>query len=92
LRVRIGFHKDIYNGVTADRLVSRVKEIIQDTRVKRVIVKDDRGKMLVSIPVTWGTAGVVATVALAPWLAALGVTAGLVTRCTVEVEKIDGNC
>jgi len=45
--------------------------------------------MLVSIPVTWGTAGVVATVALAPWLAALGVITGLVTRCTVEVEKRD---
>ena len=87
--VQIGFRKDIYNGITADGLVSKVKEIIQDARVKRVVVKDDRGKMLVSIPVTWGTAGVVATVALAPWLAALGVITGLVTRCTVEVEKLD---
>lgn len=24
---------------------------------------------------------------LAPWLAALGVIAGIVTRCTIEVEK-----
>jgi hypothetical protein len=87
--VQTGFRKDIYDDVTADRLVSKVKDIIQDAKVKRVIVKDNRGKMLVSFPVTWGTAGAIATVALAPWLAALGVIAGLVTRCTVEVEKID---
>jgi hypothetical protein len=41
-----------------------------------------------SIPVTWGAAGAVAVIALAPWLAALGVIAGIVTRCTVEVEKV----
>jgi hypothetical protein len=46
--VQIGFRKDIYNDVTADGLVSKVKEIIRDARVKRVVIKDDRGKMLVS--------------------------------------------
>ena len=55
------------------------------------MVKDDKGKVLLSIPVTWGTAGVIATVALAPWLAALGVITGLVTRCRVEVERESNN-
>ena len=34
-----------------------------------------------------GAAGVVVTLALAPWLAALGVIASMVTKCTMEVEK-----
>jgi hypothetical protein len=37
--------------------------------------------------VTWGTAGAVAMITLAPWLAALGVIAGIVARCKIEVQK-----
>lgn len=81
-----GLKKEVYQ-VSADGLVGKVKEAINDAKVKRIIIKDDKGKVLLSIPVTWGAAGTVAVLALAPWLAALGVIAGVVTKCTVEVEK-----
>jgi Domain of unknown function (DUF4342) len=58
-----------------------------DAKVKRIVIKDDKGKVLLSIPVTWGAASAAALMVLAPWLAALGVIAGIVTRCTIEVEK-----
>ncbi|HET7405440.1 MAG TPA: DUF4342 domain-containing protein, partial [Candidatus Bathyarchaeia archaeon] len=45
------------------------------------------GRPVLSIPVTWGAAGAVATLALAPWLAALGVIAAVATKCTLEVER-----
>ncbi|TLX92061.1 MAG: DUF4342 domain-containing protein [Thaumarchaeota archaeon] len=83
---QIGLEKDVYD-VSAGGLVGKVKEIFQDARVKRIIVKDESGKVLLSIPVTWGAAGAVAMITLAPWLAALGVIAGIVTRCKLEVEK-----
>jgi len=83
---QVGLKKDVYN-VSAGGLVGKVKEIVQDARVKRIIIKDEKGKVLLSIPVTWGTAGAVAMITLAPWLAALGVIAGLATRCRLEVEK-----
>ncbi len=83
---QVGLKKDVYN-VSAGGLVGKVKEIVQDARVKRIIIKDEKGKLLLSIPVTWGTAGAVAMITLAPWLAALGVIAGIVTRCKIEVEK-----
>jgi len=57
--------------------------------VKRVVIKDEKGKVLISMPVTWGATGAVATVALAPLLAALGVIAAIVTNCTVEVERVE---
>jgi hypothetical protein len=68
-------------------LVGKVKEIFQDASVKRIVIKDENGRVLLSIPVTWGTAGAVAMITLAPWLAALGVIAGIVARCKIEVEK-----
>jgi ribosomal protein L40E len=95
--VETRIRKDIFD-IPSEGLISRVKELMHDVSVKRIVVKDDKGKVLLSIPVTWGTAGVIATVALAPWLAALGVIAALVAKCRVEVERefddknsIDGN-
>ena len=82
----VGVRKDVYQ-VSAEGLVGKVKEIVRDAKVKRIVVKDEKGKVLLSIPVTWGAAGAVVTLALAPWLAALGVIAGIVTKCTIEVEK-----
>ena len=87
----VGVRKDVYQ-VSAEGLVGKVKEIVRDANVKRIVVKDEKGKVLLSIPVTWGAAGAVVTLALAPWLAALGVIAGIVTKCTVEVEKTDLAC
>ena len=48
-----------------------------------MIVKDEAGKTLLEIPATVGVIGVV----LAPWLAALGVIAALVTNCKIVVER-----
>jgi hypothetical protein len=81
-----GLTKDVYE-VSAGGLVGKVKDIIQDATVKRIVIKDENGKVLLSIPVTWGTAGAVAMITLAPWLAALGVIAAIVARCKIEVEK-----
>ena len=83
---QIGLQKDVYD-VSAGGLIGKVKEIIQDARVKRIVIKDEKGNLLLSIQVTWGTAGAVAMITLAPWLAAIGVIAGIITRCKIEVEK-----
>jgi Domain of unknown function (DUF4342) len=73
--------------VSGDGLIGKGKEVLNDAKVKRVVIKDDKGKVLLSIPVTWGAASAATLIVLAPWLAALGVIAGIVTRCTIEVEK-----
>jgi Domain of unknown function (DUF4342) len=56
---------------------------LHDGNVIRVIVKDEMGKILLEIPATVGVVGVV----LAPWLAALGVIAALVTNRKIVVER-----
>jgi hypothetical protein len=70
-------------SVSADNLVSNVKELIREGNVTRIIIKDEAGRTLLDMPVTVGVVGVV----LAPWLAALGAIAALATRCTIAVER-----
>lgn len=84
---QVGLKKEVFQ-VSSEKLLEKFKEITRDATVKRVIIKDDKGKVVLSVPLAWGAAGAVATLALAPWLAALGVIAGFATKCTVEVERV----
>ncbi len=69
--------------VSADTLVDKVRELLHEGNVTRVIIKDAKGRVLLEIPATVGVIGVV----LAPWLAALGVIAALATNCRIVVER-----
>jgi Domain of unknown function (DUF4342) len=62
--------------------------IIRDAKVKKVIIKDQEGNVLLSIPVTWRATGAIVILALEPWFAAIGVIAGIMTKCMEEVEEI----
>ena len=76
------FSSEEYN-VSGKDLGDRVQQLLHEGNVTRVIVKDEEGKTLLEIPVTVGVIGVV----VAPWLAALGVIAALVTNCRIIVER-----
>ena len=81
--VRVGKIVKEEFSISADNLVSKVKELIREGNVTRIIIRDEEGKTLLEMPVTVGVIGVV----LAPWLAALGAIAALATRCTIAVER-----
>jgi hypothetical protein len=70
-------------SVSSDDLSKKVRELLRDATVTRIIVKDDKGTTLLEMPATVGVAGTL----LAPWLAALGVIAALSAHCTVIVMK-----
>ena len=70
-------------SINTDDLVKKVKELLHEGNVTRIIVRDEQGGLLLDIPVTAGLIGVV----VAPWLAALGAIAALVTRCRITVER-----
>ena len=69
--------------ISGKNLVDRVRELLHEGNVTRVIVKDEADKTLLEIPATVGVIGAV----VAPWLAALGVIAALVTNCKIIVER-----
>jgi hypothetical protein len=64
-------------------LLEKVKELIHEGNVQRIIIKNEHGVTVVEIPVTVAAIGVVA----APELAAVGAIAGILTKCTVVVER-----
>jgi hypothetical protein len=69
--------------VMGSNLVDKVKELIHEGNVQRIIIKNEQGHTLVEIPVTLAAIGVVA----APVLAAVSAIAGIVTKCTLVVER-----
>jgi uncharacterized membrane protein YvbJ len=70
-------------SVSADNLIEKVKELLHEGNVTRIIVKNEEGKTLIEIPATVGVIGAL----FAPWLAALGAIAALATNCTIVVER-----
>jgi hypothetical protein len=69
--------------INGEELISKVKELIKEGNVRRIIIKDKNNKSLVEFPLTIGVAGAI----LAPALAALGAIAALVTECSITVER-----
>ncbi len=69
--------------VSAENLVDKVKELLHEGNVTRIIVKDEKGRILLDMPASVGVAGAVA----APWLAGLGAIAALATKCTIGVVR-----
>ncbi|MFA6995536.1 MAG: DUF4342 domain-containing protein [Patescibacteria group bacterium] len=63
--------------------LKKVKELVKEGNVRRIIIKDEKGKVMMEIPMTLAVVGTV----FAPVLAAVGALAALVSKCTIEVER-----
>lgn len=71
--------------VAGDELLKKIKEIIHEGNVNRIIIKNDEGKTYLEIPITIGVIGA----ALAPVFAAIGALAALAARFTIEVVRVE---
>ncbi len=69
--------------VKGEDLLKRIKELIREGNIRRIIIKNEDGKSLIEIPVCLGLVGVV----LLPVLAAVGALAALAGHYTIEIEK-----
>ncbi len=70
---------------SGDNLLAKVKEIVHEGNVRRIVIKNEEGKTLVEFPLTVGVVGAV----LLPVFAAVGAIAALVTECSIEVERAE---
>ncbi|MBN1437889.1 MAG: DUF4342 domain-containing protein [Anaerolineales bacterium] len=69
--------------MSGDALLTKIKELLHEGNIRRILIKDDAGKTLIEFPVTLGVVGAI----VAPQLAAIGAIAALVAKCTLVVEK-----
>ena len=64
-------------------LVDKVRELIHEGNVQRIVVKDEHGNTFVEIPVTVAAVGAI----LSPLLAAIGAISALVAKFTIVVVR-----
>jgi hypothetical protein len=69
--------------VTAEELLSKIRELIHEGNVRKIIIKNEKGETYLEIPVTIGLIGAL----LAPVFAAVGALAALAANFTIEVER-----
>ncbi len=71
--------------VKGEGLIAKIKELIHEGNITRIIIKNDEGRTLIEIPLTIGVVGI----ALAPVLAAVGAIGALAADLTIVVEKVE---
>lgn len=69
--------------LSGEELLVKVKQLVKEGNVRRIVIKNKDGKTLIELPLTIGVVGAV----IAPVLAAVGAIAALVTECTILVER-----
>ncbi|GAB1405785.1 hypothetical protein MASR1M74_29670 [Lentimicrobium sp.] len=69
--------------VKGEELLAKIRELIHQGNVTRIIIKNDEGKVYLEIPVNVGIVGAL----VAPVLAAVGALAALVANFTIEVVR-----
>ena len=71
--------------VRGEALVEKVKELVHEGNIRRILIMDNDGKTLLDIPLTLGVLGAL----VAPQLAALGALAALVSDAMIVVEIVE---
>ena len=71
--------------INGKELLAKIEELIKEGNARRIIIKDDKGKTYMEIPVTVGVVGAF----FAPVFAAVGALAALAANFTLVVVKKD---
>jgi hypothetical protein len=71
--------------IAGTELLKKVKELVAEGNVRRIIIKKEDGEILIEVPLTVAVVGTV----FAPALAAIGALAAFLTSCTLIVERKD---
>jgi hypothetical protein len=69
--------------VLGNELADKVRSLIHEGNVRRIIIKNEQGHTFVEIPVSVAAVGAV----FAPVLAAVGALAAMAAKFTIVVEK-----
>ncbi len=69
--------------VSGGGLLEKVKELVHEGNVRRIIIKNEKSVTLLEVPLSIGLVGI----ALLPVWAAVGAVAALATDCTIVVVR-----
>lgn len=75
--------------VSGESAVPKVKELVKEGMVRRIVLQNDKGENLIEIPLALGVAGAFAGVVMAPVIAAVGAVAAMTNKLKIVVERED---
>lgn len=73
--------------VAGNQLVDRIKSLIQEGNVRRLIIRDQEGRTLLEVPLTIGAAAGGVLLVFAPLWAGLGAIGALLMKVRLEVVR-----
>ncbi|HBK96301.1 MAG TPA: hypothetical protein DD001_02710 [Microcoleaceae bacterium UBA10368] len=73
--------------ISGDSLIARFKELIQQGKLRRLVIKNSQGRQLADIPLIAGLVGGVAGAIVFPIAAILATVGAVVAHLTVAVER-----
>lgn len=76
-------------SVNSDNLVSKVQELINESNVRRILIKNPEGRVLFEVPLTAGLVGGAVGIAFFAPLVAIASVGMLAARFTLVVERRD---
>ncbi len=71
--------------VNGEELLEKIKELVHAGNIRRILIRNQEGRTLIDIPLTFGVVGAL----LAPQLAAIGAIAALLGSGSIVVEKVE---
>ena len=69
-------------------LVNMVKQLVHETAVRRIVIKNEARNIHLSVPLAIGLPGLAYGIVMAPFFAALTLVATLMVDCTITVERV----
>lgn len=73
--------------ISGDSLIARIKELIQQGKLRRLVIKNSQGRVLADIPLMAGLVGGIAGAVVFPIAAALATVGAFAAHLTVAVER-----
>lgn len=71
--------------ISGEKLLEKVKELVHEGNVRRIVIKNEEGTSIMEFPLTLGVVGAV----FVPVWAAIGAVAALLTKCSIVVERVE---
>lgn len=76
--------------IAGNQLVERVKELIEQGNVRRIIIRNQDGRILMEIPLTLGAVAGSVLFVFQPLLVGLAAIGALLARVSIEIVREQG--
>jgi Domain of unknown function (DUF4342) len=73
------------SNATVDTIIARIQDLLHEGSVRRVIVKNPQGQVMLDVPLTI----LVIVTLVAPWLVAVGAVVALAASYSMEMQRRD---